>query len=62
MAVGSQKRTFARRERERAIAVATPRSARHGMMLIPYLGGEYYGERVAKANLVQRDPQEYTST
>ena len=30
---GSQKRTFARRERERAIAEATPRSARQGMML-----------------------------
>ena len=37
----SQKRTFARRERECAIAVDTPRSARHGIMLPSYLRGEY---------------------
>jgi len=29
----TQKRTFARRERERAMAGATPRSARQGIML-----------------------------
>jgi hypothetical protein len=58
-----QKRTFARRERERAMAEATPRSARQGMVLSHVLQlSAMDSNTMVKTDLVQRDPHEYTRT
>jgi hypothetical protein len=58
-----QNRTFARRVRERAIAEATPRSARQGMMLShAHKLSAMHRSKMVKADLVQRDPHEYTKT
>lgn len=58
-----RKRTFTRRVRERAMAEATPRSARQGMML-PHAHklSAMHRDKMGKADLVQRDPHEYTRT